>query len=384
MRRTKKHAAKKPTPRPVPSMRAEILVDADTGGVLREANPDRRLFPASLTKMMTLYLTFGALNDGRLDLEQRLPVSPHAAAQEPTKLWLKAGDTVRVRNLILGLVTRSANDAAVVLGEALAGSETAFAEKMTATARRLGMTRTLFRNASGLPDPEQRTTARDLARLALALHRDFPREFAYFSVREFSFRGETITGHNHLLGAYDGSDGIKTGFTRAAGFNLAASAERNGDRLIGVVLGSPSWQVRDKEMVALLDRGFAELGQSPLAAPDTVVASSASGKAAGLARLAALTSPVARAQAAPIPSSLPPATRRIRVGAFRTRAAAQRLARTAARLAPKARLVRIGRGKRRLYTVTLAGLSESAARHACAGLNRKRLACVVLAAVNTH
>ena len=171
-------------------------------------------------------------------------------------------------------MTRSANDAAVVLAEALAGSETDFAALMTETARRLGMNDTIFRNASGLPDPEQRTTARDLARLSLALYQDFPREYAYFSVRAFAFRGQTITTHNHMLDSYEGSDGIKTGFIRASGFNLAASAERHGHRLIGVVLGSPSWPTRDREMAALLDRGFAALGtiraRCNVASADTV------------------------------------------------------------------------------------------------------------------
>ena len=250
------------------------LIDAETGGVLHEIKPDMPAYPASLTKMMTLYLTFAALNQDTLDLNQRLVVSRHAARQEPSKLWLKVGDLVRVKNLILALVTRSANDAAVVLAEGLAGSEAAFAERMTAKARQLGMTNTVFRNASGLPDPAQRTTARDMARLALALEQEFPREFDYFSVREFEFRGQTITGHNHLLKTYKGSDGIKTGFTRAAGFNLVASAERKDRRLIAVILGSPSWGVRDKQMVALLDRGFAGPGSNLIAnAPDMVVPS---------------------------------------------------------------------------------------------------------------
>ena len=162
-----------------------------------------------------------------------------------------------VQALILALVTRSANDAAVVLAEALAGSETDFAARMTETARRLGMNDTNFRNASGLPDPVQRTTARDLARLSLALYQDFPREYAYFSTREFEFRGQKITTHNHMLNSYEGSDGIKTGFIARLRVQPRRLGRRYGHRLIGVVLGSPSWPVRDKEMAALFDRGFA-------------------------------------------------------------------------------------------------------------------------------
>ena len=290
---------------PLPALRSAILIDAATGAILDETRPDMPAYPASLTKMMTLYLTFAALNDGRLRVDQLLPVSPHAAGQAPTKLWLKPGDTVPVQALILGLVTRSANDAAVVLAEALAGSESDFAALMTETAHRLGMNDTNFCNASGLPDPEQRTTARDLARLSLALYRDFPREYTYFSVRAFTFRGQTITTHNHMLESYPGSDGIKTGFIRASGFNLAASAERGGHRLIGVVLGSPSWPTRDREMAGLFDRGFAALGATPgaahIASADPVEPAAREAKLDGLvARLAAYTAPVGKALAAPV------------------------------------------------------------------------------------
>jgi D-alanyl-D-alanine carboxypeptidase len=302
------------TASPLPALRSAILIDAATGAILSEIRPDMPAYPASLTKMMTLYLTFTALNKGRLRIDQLLPVSLHAAGQAPTKLWLKPGDTVPVQTLILGLVTRSANDAAVVLAEALAGSETDFAALMTETAHRLGMNDTTFHNASGLPDPEQHTTARDLARLSLALYQDFPREYAYFSVRAFAFRGQTITTHNHMLESYAGSDGIKTGFIRASGFNLAASAERHGHRLIGVVLGSPSWPTRDREMAALLDRGFAALGTTPTAVPgathvasaDPVEPAAGHAKPAGLvARLAAYAAPVATAHAAPPPKPAP-------------------------------------------------------------------------------
>src|SRR5277367_1621068 len=174
--------------------------------------------PASLTKMMTLYLTFEALNSGRLGLDQYLPVSSEAASKSPTKLHLVPGDSVQVHDLILGIVTKSANDAAAVLAEGLGGSEPAFADRMTAKARQLGMTNTIYRNASGLPDPEQRTTARDVVQLALALYHDFPREYRYFATRQFFFRGRVILTHNHLLDWYEGADGIKTGYIGASGF----------------------------------------------------------------------------------------------------------------------------------------------------------------------
>jgi D-alanyl-D-alanine carboxypeptidase len=241
-----------------------IVLDAETGQVLRELNPDAITYPASLTKMMTLYLTFEALNQGRIRLDQYLPVSASAAAHAPSKLGLQPGEAVMVRDLILGIVTKSANDAAAVLAEGLGGgSEQSFAVLMTQKAAQLSMNRTHYANASGLPDPEQLTTARDVARLALALYHDFPREYRYFAVKEFDFQGELITGHDHMLDWYPGADGIKTGFTVASGFNLATSAVQNGRRVIGVILGGRSVRSRDESMAQLLDLGFADLARAP-------------------------------------------------------------------------------------------------------------------------
>src|SRR6266567_345165 len=197
-----------------------ILLDAETGQVLSEQNADVLTYPASLTKMMTLFLTFDQLNQGKIRLDQSFAVSEEAASRSPSKLALTPGDSVTVRELILGVVTKSANDAASVLAEGLAGSEDNFVNYMNWKARQLGMQQTWYRNASGLPDPAQRTTARDVARLALALYHQFPREYRYFATREFDFRGATVHSHNHLLDWYDGADGIKTGYVNASGFNL--------------------------------------------------------------------------------------------------------------------------------------------------------------------
>ena len=271
-----------------------LLLDVETGQVLRALNPDVPTQPASLTKMMTLYMTFEALNGGRLRLDQALPVSSEAAAHSPSKLGLQPGESVLVRDLVLGLVTRSANDAAAVLADALGGSEAGFAHRMTYKARQLGMSQTVFRNASGLPDPDQRTTARDMARLALSLYQHFPREYRYFAIQEFEFRGQTIHTHNHFLEWYEGSDGIKTGYVHASGFNLAASAVRNGRRLIGVIMGGSSARQRDREMGALLDQGFVDLSQ--------MIASR------GAAPLVAVAAPAAAAPAASVaaPVAAPP------------------------------------------------------------------------------
>jgi D-alanyl-D-alanine carboxypeptidase len=243
---------------------ALILVEHASGAVLEARSADESVIPASLTKMMTLYLTFRSLAAGQLDLSSRIKISSRAAAMPPTKLGLTPGSTIQVEDAILGLVTRSANDAAVVLAEALGGSEDRFALAMTRTARKIGMSRTVFRNASGLPDGEQRTTARDLAKLASRLIEDYPGYYRYFSSRGFTYRGRNHPNHNRLLGVYPGMDGLKTGYTRASGFNLAASAVRGDRRLVAVVIGGRTASARDAAMVDLLDRGFA--GGAPLVA----------------------------------------------------------------------------------------------------------------------
>lgn len=239
-----------------------MVVDYDSGETLYADDPDQPRFPASLTKMMTLYIAFGAIESGRLDPDTKLRISERAAAMPPTKLGLEPGTAIRVEDAIMGLITRSANDAAAVLAEALGGSEDRFADLMTRTARRLGMASTSFKNASGLPDAEQHTTARDMAALATHLIRDYPRHYARFARTSFVFAGRNINTHNRLLSVYQGADGIKTGYTRAAGYNLVASAVRDGRRLIGVVMGGTSAYSRDVEMASLLDRGFARLGRA--------------------------------------------------------------------------------------------------------------------------
>jgi D-alanyl-D-alanine carboxypeptidase len=252
----KRHHAHSLYVRPQP---ASFIVDADTGRILEAENADSPRYPASLTKMMTLYLTFDALKKGKLHLDQTLPVSPHAAGMPQTNLALRAGDQIPVRSAILSLVVRSANDAAVVLGEGIGGSESQFAEKMTLTARKLGMTRTVFHNANGLPDPGQHTTARDMVTLGLALRRHFPEYFPFFKTESFSYQGRTYVTHNHVMMRYEGVDGIKTGFIRASGFNLVTSANRGNHHLVACVMGGSTWRSRDDKMIHLLDQTFTQL-----------------------------------------------------------------------------------------------------------------------------
>jgi D-alanyl-D-alanine carboxypeptidase len=235
---------------------AYIILDATSGRELSSDQPDQLRHPASLTKLMTIYLTFSALDSGRLSLGDGLPVSINALNAPPTKMGLPPGGTVSVRDATMALVTRSANDAALVLAEALGGDEASFAQMMTSKARQLGMSQTVFRNASGLPNPQQVTTARDMARLAFALMRDFPHYYPVFSVQSWPYRGRYLENHNRMLGSYEGADGLKTGYTNASGFNLVMSAMRDNRRLIGVVMGGDSAGQRDRLMAMLMDQGF--------------------------------------------------------------------------------------------------------------------------------
>ena len=231
---------------------SSIIVDGNSGATLTSTNPDASRHPASLTKIMTLYLLFERLDAGKIKLDTEMPVSEHASEQDPTKLGLMPGQTIRVEDAIKGLVTRSANDAAVVIAEALGGSEDDFARMMTRKARMLGMSKTTYRNASGLPDDEQVTSARDQSTLGRAIQDRFPRYYRYFSTASFTFRGHSIANHNHLLGTVEGVDGIKTGYTRASGFNLVTSMRRGNRHLIGVVMGGRSGSSRDAIMRNLL------------------------------------------------------------------------------------------------------------------------------------
>jgi D-alanyl-D-alanine carboxypeptidase len=254
---------------------AGIVIDAKTGKVLYSDSADELRFPASLTKMMTLYLTFEALEAGKIKLNTRVPFSKNAASEPPTKLGVGVGNSITVEQAMLGLITRSANDASTALAEMLGGSEERFARMMTQKARALGMTRTVYRNANGLPNSAQVTTARDQARLGIALRQHFPQYYDYFSVRSFRFGKQTINGHNRLLGSVRGVDGIKTGYTRASGYNLVTSAQADGRSVVGVVIGGRSGAARDQQMRKLIAtympqasrRGNGELIAQTKAAP---------------------------------------------------------------------------------------------------------------------
>lgn len=235
---------------------ASLVMDAYSGRVLYSNNADTQCYPASLTKVMTLYLLFEKLEQGKITLNSRMPVSAHAAAQAPSRLGVKIGDTIRVEDAILALVTKSANDVAVVIAEYLGGTEKDFATRMSAKANSIGMSRTRYMNASGLPNKSQLTTARDQATLAKRIQVDFPQYYRYFSTASFAWDGRVIKNHNHLLGKYAGVNGLKTGYTAASGFNLTTSVWRDGKSVIGVVLGGKTARARDEQMVTILDRAM--------------------------------------------------------------------------------------------------------------------------------
>jgi D-alanyl-D-alanine carboxypeptidase len=351
---------------------SSIIIDARSGTVLEAHRPDERRFPASLTKMMTLYKTFEALRAHRITLRHPVPVSAHAASREPTKLWLTPGTRVTVEQCILGMVTVSANDAAAAMGELLGGSESHFSQEMTKTAHRLGMASTVFRNASGLPDPAQVTTAHDMARLARALIRDFPQYYHYFSVSSFTFHGRAFYGHDPLLGAYQGVDGLKTGFTSAAGFNLATSAIRRGVRVIGIVLGAPTSPQRSATMVSLLDRGFARYGSLP-----QLVQAGSDLSMPRLIDVAEASEPAAAPQLA-VPQHQPPRGYGVQVGTFATHRNALRAVRvTVGTVGGVAHVQRFVVHRKPMWRGRVVSLTRAGARRACPVKARKAHRCLI-------
>jgi len=353
---------------------SSLVMEAASGNVLSAVSADEPRYPASLTKMMTLYMVFEALRDRRVTLATPVPVSAHAAAMSPSKLGLVPGTKLTVDQAILGLVTKSANDAASALGELLGGDEDRFAQAMTLRARALGMSHTVFRNASGLPDSQQVTTARDLAVLARHLVQDFPDEYRYFSTPSFSFHGRTILNHDHMLQTYPGTDGLKTGYTEASGFNLVTSAVRGDVRLIGVVIGAAGSGERDLHMASLLDAGFGQLHvpvaprrESAPGSAGLIASAQAADNDATIARTAAYVRPqVVRWS--------------IQIGGFSSESAAQSAAELARHAADagEVRVEPIGTRARPLYRGVVAGLSQSDARATCSALSRRHLGCTVL------
>ncbi|UEM22194.1 D-alanyl-D-alanine carboxypeptidase [Skermanella mucosa] len=363
---------------------AELLIDPATGVVLHAQNPDLPTQPASLTKMMTLFLAFDSLDKGELTLDQFIPVSRRAQNMSPSKLGLVAGTSIRVEDAILGLVTRSANDAAVVLAEAIGGTEEGFAEMMTTKARIIGMRNTTFLNASGLPNARQKTTARDIATLSQALIRTHTRHYPYFSRSSFSYNGAVVRSHNRLMNRYDGMDGIKTGFVNASGFNLAATAVRDGRRLIAVVLGGRTSRERDNRVAALLDHGF---GVKPLGRTVSTVEVAAvvpTVRATIKADAPRAEKAVAKAPK-PATKAAPPAkagTWAIQVGSYKSHKAGQAGLTTTAKVIPahvKGAKSTVLKSRTGVFQARFIGMTKAAAEQACSRLESKGQDCMVVA-----
>lgn len=365
---------------------AQLVMDAHTGKILHALNPDTPNFPASLTKMMTLYLVFEALDKKRIKLNEEMPVSAKASRQPASHLALSADSTIAVKDGILALVTKSANDVAVVFAERLASDEREFALAMTAKARKLGMKNTTFRNASGLPHRGQLSTARDMALLARALLRDFPHHYHYFSAAQFDYDGVTHKNHNKLLASYDGADGIKTGYIRASGFNLVASAKRDGKRLIGVVFGGRTPTERNKRMAKLLDLGF------KATLPMAMAEAEAEEKPAPKAKAKAPAKTAVKLAKAPAPAAGDD-TRQwgIQVGAFNRHALAEAAAAKAMERLPsvlesgEVRIVSTQKGRRSaLHRARIVGLSKQEAARACAYYKKKSWGCMQMRIEDTE
>ena len=377
---------------------AAYVVDANSGAVLHKRNSEDLNYPASLCKVMTLYLIFKGLDHRDFFLDSMVPISARAARQPASKLGLRSGQSITLREAILALTTKSANDIATALAEFVSGSESAFAEQMTREAQALGMTKTVFRNASGLPNSRQKTTARDLSILGLALYAHFPHYTHYFSRKSFSYRGRTYRNHNNLLGTYEGVEGIKTGYTRAAGYNLMVSAKQDGHHIIAVVLGGKTSARRDAQMRRLLDQAYERFERNDklfaLIAPPPIkpIRETATTKAPlknslkNLAHAAdiageVLTQYVAvpEASASPIHSK----TWGIQLGAFSRHEAATRVLDRVVQLFPKI----LGKTRREvspiadsigtLYRARHIGLTEATARALCAELVARAQACII-------
>jgi D-alanyl-D-alanine carboxypeptidase len=373
---------------------ASIVIDVDTGKVLHESNADASRYPASLTKMMTLYMLFEAIEQRKMTLDTSMRVSAYAASKPSTNINLRSGAAISVREAIPALIVRSANDVAAVVAEALGDSEANFGRMMTDKARKLGMRSTTFRNASGLPNNEQKTTARDMAILSTRLMKDFPRYYHYFSTQSFSYKGTTYNSHNRMVRNTHGVDGLKTGFIQASGFNVATSAKRGNRRVVAVVMGGQTAASRDQHMAQLLDRSFNQSASTQLASANTRVVPV-------VAQKTSITTPVPRSvpllKQTPDPIAMQQTVQpklgvneqrvvvmdnnswEVQIGSYLAHERAQAQAQAATRWIPGAVVItEVEISNRKLYRARLVGLQENQARTACQHLTRQGMECLVV------
>lgn len=358
---------------------SSIIIDAHSGKVLASNNADELRYPASLTKLMTLYITFGELESGRLKMTDKLTVSRNAANRSPSKLGLKPGSKITVRDAVMALIVKSANDCASVLAEGIGYSEENFAQTMTKVARELGMKNTTFKNASGLPNRLQKTTARDMAILGAAMYHHYPQYYKLFATKSFTWQGRTMYTHNHLLKTFKGADGMKTGFTNAAGYNIITSAERDGNRVIAVTMGHNTLKQRDRKVASLMSSGLHKLAladniEKPVLYAKTTAAAEDS---ASVAASASAKGNDARWG--------------VQVGAFSNYAKARNYA-MQIRKGLKAQYLQkaqidieaAAKGAAVIYRSKLVGLKKNQADKTCNDLKRKNKSCIVVASNPIH
>ena len=373
---------------------ASFIINENTKRIYHNTNADTRNYPASLTKIMTLYMIFDSLKNKKISMNTKFKISKRAARQPPSKLNLSAGSSITVRNAILALITKSANDVATVVAENLGKSERNFAKLMTKKARKLGMSRTTFKNASGLPNRGQLSTARDMAVLGMAIRKNHPNFFKLFKTKSFVYKGVKYTNHNNLLSNYSGTDGIKTGYTNASGFNLVASVERNGQRIIGVVFGGKKARSRDKHMISLLNKYFKTSPSKPLV------------RIAKPSEMPKVRPKIIVSEKNVKSFKIPPKTTKtlysenvqddwfVQIGAFKNRLNAHKAARNARNIVPEqlgnlpASLSKITKTNNKnsnleyLWRVRFIELAENQARSVCAELWTSGLSCIPLPSNN--
>ena len=393
---------------------SSIMVNAENGKVMYEMNADEPRYPASLTKLMTLYITFNALENGHLKLTDKLKVSATAASRSPSKLGVRAGETITVKDAIMAVIVKSANDCATVLAEHFSKSEAEFAVMMTKTARKLNMNHTTFKNASGLPNSMQKTTARDMSKLAMAVYHHFPQYYKWFSMQSFKYKGQVITGHNHLLNTFSGADGMKTGYTAASGYNIITSAKRGNKRVIAVTMGHRYVNERDKKAAVMMDKGLGALKKSDnvdvaaltrsingnttqLASvksvsqstkPTTVKTAAAARKAQSQTKEVASIAPKTATTSAS--ASTANGTYGVQVGAFSDYQRARSYANSVKNdLAKKyaAYNIKVEETKvadKTMYRSKVVGMAKNTATQICNGMKSRKKSCIVVAESNTY
>ena len=374
---------------------SSIIIDAESGDILSSFNADERRYPASLTKVMTLYITFDALNKGIIKLNDDLKVSRHAANMAPSRLGLRPGQTIKVKTCIEALIVKSANDCATVLAENLGYSEKNFAQTMTQVAKELGMKNTTFRNANGLPNKAQKTTARDMALLGAAMYHHFPQYYKLFSLKKFTYEGKTIYTHNNILKTFEGADGMKTGFTNAAGFNIITSAQRDGHRVIAVTMGHNTAKERDRHVAKMMDKGLKRLALNDRIKDSNMYASLESQKVISENKETQTASVSQKAKT----DWEAPSTKAegkdekaqwgIQVGAFsnysKARNYALKIKKEAQKLAANPIDIEpIANGSAIIYRSKIIGMEKSVADKTCQNLKRKNKSCIVVSIKNDN